>query len=500
MSAGFAKNTALNFINVIVGAVVSVITIVFLARILGPQKMGDYSYVMWVLATAALIVNLGLPTAVSKYVAEYLGRNEEENAKAIIKITILFELLFSIVIGIGLFFLIPFLSNNSIIQFYLKIIIFVIPFTAFIGIINAVLQGYHNFKEILKINIFVMSISLILIVGVLLISPGILNLILVGLFTNFLNVVVLGWFLRRKGSFKKLKLGKEAKSRFIKYALSLTVIILIDVVVWQRSEVFFLNRYSTAVQIAFYSVMFSLTSRVMTIIPTALSGVLMPTVSRAYGEKNQKKIKEIFYKVLKYIAFIIIPLSIGGIVLAGPIIKFVFGQEYLGATLVLQILFVSSAFGALGAIPSSVLYGTEGQNFILKLGLVVMFINLGLDFLIIPKFGATGAAIANASAQILAVIAGIIYMLYRKKFKFPFFDFGKIFLSSVIMGLIILFLAKFLNQVYGLIFLILIGTAIYLIIILRMKFILKSDFLFLKESFSNNRFLSFVFNKMEKWV
>ena len=48
---------------------------VLLARYLGPDPYGRYTYVMWLVGTMVLAASLGLPNAAVRYIAEYQALN-----------------------------------------------------------------------------------------------------------------------------------------------------------------------------------------------------------------------------------------------------------------------------------------------------------------------------------------------------------------------------------------------------------------------------------------
>jgi len=91
--------------------------------------------------------------------------------------------------------------------------------------------------------------------------------------------------------------------------------------------------------------------------------------------------------------------------LAPIIIRLLYGSQYSGAVVVLQILLVAVIFAVLGQASRSALLGIESQSWLLTTGLVAALVSIGLDLVLIPRFGATGAAIANTTVQGLWALA-----------------------------------------------------------------------------------------------
>ena len=169
--------------------------------------------------------------------------------------------------------------------------------------------------------------------------------------------------------------------------------------VWQRSELIFLGRFSGSEQVAFYNVTFALTGSLAALVPGPLLGVLLPGLTYARGAADSAGFGVLFNKAFRYLAMLTIPICLFGIPLAGAIIQVLYGQEFAGAAVVLQILFLSVLFAVLGDAAGSALLGEESQGWLLKTGAIAAAGSLVLDFALIPRFGAVGAAIANTIAQ-----------------------------------------------------------------------------------------------------
>src|SRR6201999_1445235 len=76
----------------------------------------------------------------------------------------------------------------------------------------------------------------------------------------------------------------------------------------------------------------------------------------------------------------------------------------------------------------------EKQRFLIISGCVCGAIDIGLDFLLTPHYGATGAAIANGTAQTLGAVAVWLYISKVTEVKLPLLDFGRIAFCGAIMA------------------------------------------------------------------
>jgi O-antigen/teichoic acid export membrane protein len=87
--------------------------------------------------------------------------------------------------------------------------------------------------------------------------------------------------------------------------------------------------------------------------------------------------------------------------------------------IVLQILLIAVIFGVLGQASRSALLGVEAQGFLLKTGLAAAAVSIALDFLLIPRWGAVGAAVANTLVQAGWALTLFGYTLQRIRLLTP---------------------------------------------------------------------------------
>ena len=184
-------------------------------------------------------------------------------------------------------------------------------------------------------------------------------------------------------------------------------------------------------------------------IPAVFSSLLIPYFSEIHGQKDSKRLEIGYINSTRYLALISFPIGIGGAVISAPLIELAYGKEYLSAVIPAQMILIFNAFGAVSRASSSILYGTEEQSFILKWGSIVAISNILLDLIMIPKYGAVGAAIANSSAQMAGVIGGVVYINKEFGISYPLKTVIKIFISSIIMGIGAYIIYSTLNKYMG---------------------------------------------------
>lgn len=101
--------------------------------------------------------------------------------------------------------------------------------------------------------------------------------------------------------------------------------------------------------------------------------------------------------------------------LANPIVSVLYGAEYLGAVPVLQILIWYLSFSQMGRIRNVWILAEGKQSILWKINLLGAVTNVAINALVIPVWGALGAAFASLVTQFLTnfVLGFIIKPLRR---------------------------------------------------------------------------------------
>jgi len=99
--------------------------------------------------------------------------------------------------------------------------------------------------------------------------------------------------------------------------------------------------------------------------------------------------------------------GLGALLLARPVLTLTYGQAYQPATLTLQILTLSLIPSAQNSILIIYLYARSDERFVNWLMAAGLAVNLSLCFWLIPRWGATGTALA------LLIAESVLYLPYR---------------------------------------------------------------------------------------
>jgi O-antigen/teichoic acid export membrane protein len=195
----------------------------------------------------------------------------------------------------------------------------------------------------------------------------------------------------------------------LRYALVATATSVLTFIVWRRSELFFLKRYSTDDEIAFYSVAFA-SVVALTAIPVGLSTVITPAIATLFGAGEETRIRTAYARGLRLLLFLSLPLTAAALALGPTALRLVYGDSYRASGSVLLILLLPFPLMPIVSFGRGFMTGLRRLRAGFLMNIFAAFVNVALDIALIPGRGAVGAAIANASAQAVAGLPVLVYM------------------------------------------------------------------------------------------
>ncbi len=480
-AARIVKGAVFSFVATLTKWLRAIVVSIVIARMLGPEQYGVYTLVVWVMLVAGMFVNLGFTTTTSKYLSEFKGKNAEDHVVGTVNFVLKLEIILGLIVTAVVMATSPYLaglfSQGEYKHLFLIAAIGIFP-TAIFDICSYVFIGLQQFKSLALATFATSMLAVVLIPVALMLGFGLTGLIIINLLVAFIGLIYVLFLLKKEvplKAFVQAKLKSDVAAKITKYNIYILGIIFFDFVVNQRTEIFFLGYFRTPQEVAYYSVAFGLASAAMTILPGSLTNVLMPIMSEAYGKNDESKLKKLFLESTRYLMILAVPITIGGIALAAPIMNVVYGLDYAQAIPALMCLFIPACAMSIGTGGSSLQYGIERQGFILKLGIVLAVINIVLDLCLIPRYGVMGAVLANSAAQITGITISQIFTCKLLKVRWPAIHFVKVVIASAAMIPFIL-LAKFvLGDILSLMFGFIAGIVAYAVSVILIKAVNRED-------------------------
>ena len=393
-------------LDAVAAAVAGLAASVAVARVLGPRDLGYYSYMLWAVVAAGAAGALGIPAAARKYAAEYLGAGRPGAALAVVSRAWRLQTAAACATSALALLAVSIWAPPGLRAFALLGAASILP-GMLMDVPTALAAAAQRSRAAVVPSLAAAAANVAGIALALTLGWG-----LAGLAAAFLAARLVDFALRARSSAQiaawlrgapggrdgALEAGFHRRMR--RFCASAAVLQFLNLVVWDRSEVFFLARYCDIREVAFYSIPFNITAQLLLFARAFSSSSAAALMHRIGGSRAAAAAQlPVLFRAL---GFIMLPVLLGAAALSGPLIYVLFGEDYGAAAPVLALLSVC-AIARAALTPLLLAFAAfDIQARAVKVTAGCAALNLALDLLLIPSRGALGAAVANGIAQCAA--------------------------------------------------------------------------------------------------
>src|SRR5262245_9366147 len=371
----FAAMTGGWLVRAALGVLVSVLT----ARYLAPADMGHYAFLVWLAGLLAVALSLGFPTTLTRYTAEALGAARPGVAGTLLGLVMRWQ--GRLALAAAALMAASALAAPATWRLPLALTALSIPSLVLHGSVAAFLSGLQAFRRQAVLGVATLVLQMLLCLLAVLLDTGVAGFLLAHAVANGAGLTVLVLLARREGrrtgALPGAALGETTRADVLRYARSVSALVLLDAVVWQRTEVAFLQALSRPTEVAFYALAFGVAAQVARV-PYQASVVLFPSFPALLGAGRVAELAALHATAMRYLTLLGAPLAIGLAVVAPALVRLLWGAAYAPAGLVLAVLALGSlvAFAA-GASPA-VLHAMKRQDRLLRQGLLAAGVDVVL--------------------------------------------------------------------------------------------------------------------------
>lgn len=392
-------------------------TVIFLARILGPEQYGVYAFTISVVTLLSVPAGFGFPNVIIRYAANYHYRRQWEQMKGLFRFTNGMVMVISLLL-MGLVLLFTLYEHTGLDPDNRKALRLALPLILVLGLESLRASALKGIDQVVlgQLPDFIVRPVLFL----MLIAAGYFLLdvfeartgLTLYLIAATVSYVFGAWLLLRclPGGMRKAKTAMEVRP-WLNSALPLLVLGSVQVIGGQI-DVIILGLFRTNHEVGVYSAVFQ-TSLLVIFGWSAVNSVLAPKIANLFLVQKKKELTRLISAGNWSIFLMGLPVALVFLVWGKPLLQFVFGAEFAAGFTALTILMAGRLVNALFGSSSTILKMT-GFERIAAVGITAgTLVNVLLNFLLIPPFGIEGAAIAS-SAGIITWCALLILQVNRK--------------------------------------------------------------------------------------
>ena len=389
-----------------------ILSSVIVVRSLSISEYGKLSFYLWLASAVSSLGLLAFPAGLTKVVSQLYGAGEESDAEALIPWV--GRILFVVNVMLTALILVVAYVGPSANRILLSLIAIGLLPGAMSRVINSRVLAREQYSITMVASIIT---SIVIFLGVIvthLLHVGTAGYEVVLLSGGVVQFLVL--FTASRGSvfltFGGPDVSKYARRLYLDYVVPSTLAVLFDLVVWQRSEIYFLHRFSHYAELGYYSISYTLFAT-FNLIGAALLNGLFPSASHDFGAGHMELLGHKSETGLRLATFYSLPIAMAGIVVAPSVLNLFYGTHLVAAGPVARVLIIGIVPGALSVAMTLSLSAGGGVWSVVKVGFLLSLANLGLDLLLIPHSAAVGAALANTLTQFGYAVA-VLGVAFRK--------------------------------------------------------------------------------------
>ncbi|MBE6493509.1 MAG: flippase [Methanosphaera stadtmanae] len=479
-----------------------------MSRMLGPEGYGLYGLTLPFQGIFQILSAGGLPPAISKYVAEYNAKDEEQVTRQIIITATKFMILMAILLSIILLFSSDFIANTifhkPLVVWPLRAVSIITPFSVIVGAMRGAFQGFYK-NEYTVYNRLAEQVGIIVFACIFvycgLYAMGAVLGTAVGFIISAITAVILYKKyidpLFKNTETLNLSTREELKLLWmlIKFAIPVAITALSEMAIYDVSTLV-IGVFMLATDVGYYNAADPI-ARIPLIISLSVSTVLLPATAEAYSLKNQQLLEEYVVDCLRYSILTVLPLSLLIAIFSKPTLIILFGSTYIPSSGVLSILVIGMSFYSIYMICSSILQGTGKPRLPMYILLIGTLINIIFNALFVKEIGILGASIATTLTTAILMIVIMYFVIKHTKISIPWRNIIQIIISNLAIVFIGIFIPK---TIIGLIIGSIIGIIVYLIVLILLRVLTKKDVLFFAEFFNKIKFLKPYTDKTIKFI
>ena len=427
-SASVGRNTAIQFFGKIVSTIIGFITTAIMLRYLQPSGFGSYTAAIAYAGFFSVIADLGLYLIL---IRDFNKPNADR------------EKILGNALGIRWASAICILGGSAIVAFALPfyspevkraIVVAALSFVAVAGtqLMTAVFQTHLVTWWISLGEILGRLMLLIGVWWVMSIHGGLLMMmaaVMLGSLINFIFVsVVANRYIR-----VRIRFDFPVWRQMIIDTLPISISIVLNLLYFKADTIFLSVFQKGDAAIGLYGAAYKVLEILITF-PLMFVGLLLPSLGRTFAAQEKEKFVRLFQRGFEVLLILVVPIMVGGSIIAREILVAIGKESYAPAAGVLQLLLIAVGATFLNALSGHTVTIINKQRQMIFGYLTVAVVGLATYLLLIPRFSYYGAAIGTIITEVLSAIIGYVMILRTVQFRLQAGIIWKLLISGGLMA------------------------------------------------------------------
>lgn len=379
--------------------IIGTLSLPIVVRVLGPGPYGDYAFLLSVFSMLMIPISAAVTEGIQKFVAEDRedSRWQERIVGFYFQLAVVLAVVGSVVVALVTWTgVVGRVFGSKFTPLFYFVAIYVV--TGQLGsfsrhtLLGLQLEPFSEGFTVLR-----RAIRLVVGLGLAVVGFGVVGFLVGHIVASLVFTTGAFLVLRRELSLRNA-LWSRPDAVPVRSLLSFNGLNIVLVVLMQsmfHTDVLMIQFFAGSEQTGYYKVALVLAEYIW-LVPIVLQRLMLHSASQLWSNERHDRIQAIASRLTRYVFLLTALLAIGIFVLADRFVPLYFGSNYEAAIGPLRFLL----FGAFGFALARPIYGINQATGRLKPLIVALSVstasNVGLNYLLIPQYGMTGAAIATS--------------------------------------------------------------------------------------------------------
>lgn len=435
--ASLRTNYLLNLVNTLSGLIFPLITFPYASRILLADGIGQIQFFQGIITYISLCTALGIPL----YAIREIARVKSDKILCS-KTTVEILLLHSLLTLIGYIIVMILISTVTEIQVNIPLFLLLSIHLLFYAIgVLWFYQGIEDFKYITIRAILIRLFSLICLFIFIknrsdLFYYAVISIVAeVG--SNLFNFIRLRKYINiRQLHLKELKPLRHLRPALKIFAMNLVISIYINL------DSVMLGFMKNEMAVGYYTASTRITKSILGIVQS-LGTVLLPRFTNLISNNRMNEFRMLTDKAICFTLGISLPLAVGLMFMAAPLIHLFCGTEFEPAILTMRIMAPVIFFISLSGIMCwQILFPLDKEKLVVYATAVGAVFNFVLNLILIPSYAQYGAGIATSIAECAVTILAVVFARRYICIKFLSKDKLHYYVATAIIAVFLYLLKK----------------------------------------------------------
>lgn len=390
---------------------------VLTARYLGPSNMGIITYASTYINAFLPFATLSMEYVVIKDIVEHPEKSGEIMGSGILMRMIAGMISMAMILGI-----VTSLKSGDEIYFYVSLLNSITLVAGSLTLVDSWLQAQLKSKYATIIKSIGYTCMSFYKVYLMIMKKSIIWFAFAASLDAIIIAILYGYFLIVKGNVK-LKVSRTHINHLLRQSFPF-ILTGIMIVIYGQIDRIFLDYYHGERALGLYGVGSNL-SYMWQFIPAAVITSARPIILNAKNSDTKlymKRIKQLY----AFIWWLSVLVSLLFTVFGDLIVQILYEEEFADAAIILKIITWSQGFSLLGGARSIWLLAENKNKYLIPSQFISAIFSVAINFILIPPFGAVGAAISMVLTQ---AFVALISTLFVKKIR----ESSRIMISSIIL-------------------------------------------------------------------